>query len=74
MVTWEETERLLRAPWQKGHLARSFLYEGRHPEGEPVLWRTYHNDPKYISVRLLDPQGRPIVEFTETPDLVKEAV
>lgn len=71
-VTYEETQELLRAPWLTGTLSRDFRYNGNHPKGEKVVWRIYHNDPNYISVRLFA-DGKPIVEFTETPQLVTEA-
>jgi hypothetical protein len=69
-VTYEETMELLKAPWKKGFLTRDFRYEGTHPAGEMVLWKVYHNDPSYISIRLLDSKGHPLVEFTEVPELV----
>ncbi len=71
--TAEETDAILRAPWKIGHLQREFRYEGDHSRGEKIAWKVYHNDPDYISVRLLDKYGIPIVEFTESYDLVEEA-
>ncbi len=71
-MNYEETERLLRAPWKTGRLTRDFNYEGTHPKGEVVRWKTYHNDPSYISIQLLDAVGEPILEFTEVPELVEE--
>lgn len=73
-VTYYETQRLLREPWITGELAMPVYYEGEHPVGERVEWRLYHNDPSYISIRLFAFDGRPLVEFTETPDRVKGAV
>lgn len=78
-LTYEQTQELLRAPWKRGYLTRDFHYNGLHPAGERVTWKTYHNDTDYISVRLwgeISADGNsmyPIVEFTEVPELVRPA-
>ncbi len=71
-VTYEETEKLLRAPWTEGKLSRDFHYgETNHPKGEYILWKVYHNDPAYASIRLMTEDLEPIVEFTEEYNLVE---
>lgn len=65
-VTYEESQRLLRAPYLTGKVAKP--YSGLKV-GQEVQYRTYPNDPGYCEI-LTSRNGVPLL-FTEVWDTIE---
>lgn len=70
--SYEETEALLRAPWQFAKVTRRIRAFGEDlNEGRIVMAKPYHNDPDdYVSIRFTDADNE-LHEFTESKDRIE---
>lgn len=72
--TYEETEKLLRAPFRKATVSIAMYAMGERLEvGTTVQAKPYHNDPDgWVSIRFRDSAGE-LHEFTESDDRIEYA-
>ena len=75
-VTYEETQRLLRAPYESGPVATKYgirAFGVDLAEGDPIEFRTFCNDPAYAELRVRDESGAVVGVYTETWDRIRRS-